>query len=128
VCVEQGDVGFRNDERSPADIDKQPTVVPHRADEALSERGLYRVADPEPVGHGAKLPFFRSATFSLLYDTNGLDRVTFACSAALMLLAAAGACAVPARRAGRLDPAGGFEGVTTVTAERLRALLQLADK
>jgi predicted lysophospholipase L1 biosynthesis ABC-type transport system permease subunit len=47
---------------------------------------------------------------SLLYATNGLDRATFAYSSALMLLAAAGACAVPARRAGRGDPAGVLRG------------------
>jgi ABC-type antimicrobial peptide transport system permease subunit len=47
---------------------------------------------------------------SLLYGINGFDRTTFAYSAALMLLAAAGACAVPARRAGRVDPAGVLRG------------------
>jgi ABC-type lipoprotein release transport system permease subunit len=42
----------------------------------------------------------------LVLVTTGLDRATFTYSAALMLLAAAGACTVPARRAGRVDPAG----------------------
>lgn len=47
---------------------------------------------------------------SLLYGINGLDRATFTWSALVMLLAAACACAVPARRASRLDAAGVLRG------------------
>jgi ABC-type antimicrobial peptide transport system permease subunit len=43
---------------------------------------------------------------SLLYGIDGLDRTTFAWSSVVMLMSAAFACAVPARRASRMDPAG----------------------
>jgi ABC-type antimicrobial peptide transport system permease subunit len=39
-----------------------------------------------------------------LYEVSPHDPLTFATVAAILLLAAWAACAIPARRAGRLDP------------------------
>lgn len=47
---------------------------------------------------------------SLLYGIDAMDRATFATSAVVLLMAASLACAIPARRAARVDPAQVLRG------------------
>ena len=47
---------------------------------------------------------------SLLYGVDAMDRATFAMSAVVLLIAASLACAIPARRAARVDPAEVLRG------------------
>lgn len=51
-----------------------------------------------------------SVLTSLLYGIDALDRTTFGLSAGVLLMAASLACAIPARRAARVDPATVLRG------------------
>jgi putative ABC transport system permease protein len=54
------------------------------------------------LGIGANVAIFSVAS---LYDVSPADPVSFLAAALLLLLVASAACAVPARRAAKVDPA-----------------------
>jgi ABC-type antimicrobial peptide transport system permease subunit len=66
--------------------------------------GLAVAAVGTAVGLGLALALTRVLA-GLLYEVSALDARTFGAVPAVLLAIAAGACAVPARRAARVDPA-----------------------